>query len=310
MNDRHPDPVVPTSAGGSGMVLGLAGSESAAAALASALEWSFAPIAAHRFPDGEARITLPPTLPAQVVIFASLHDPDPKLVALMLACETARGLGARRLVLVAPYLCYMRQDIAFSPGQAVSQRIVGGFLGRLFDAVITVDPHLHRIAHLSEAVRPAAAVALSAAGAIGRRIVERGLQPLVLGPDSESEPWVRAAAAEGGFEYAVCSKVRHGDRSVDVALPPVAVQGRAVVLVDDMASTGHTLARAAALVLAAGALSVDVAVTHALFVGDALEMLRRSGVREIWSTDAVPHASNCIPLAPLLAQAVRARPAN
>ena len=69
----------------------------------------------------------------------------------------------QRLLLVAPYLAYMRQDIAFHPGEAVSQRIVGPFLASLFDAVVTVDPHLHRVATLHEAVPAAHTVALSGA---------------------------------------------------------------------------------------------------------------------------------------------------
>ena len=289
-------------------ILALPGSEAGAAGLAGELGWACEPVRLHRFPDGESRVSLPARLPARVVLFDSLHDPDGKLVTLMLAAETARELGARELVLVAPYLCYMRQDIAFEPGQAVSQRIVGRFLGRMFDAVFTVDPHLHRIERLSEAVPSARAVSLSAAGEIGRLVVERGMRPLVLGPDAESLPWVRAAAAEGGFEFAVCEKTRLGDRSVEIVLPDVPIRGRAVVLVDDMASTGRTLARCAALALQAGAASVDVAVTHALFVGDALAQLREAGVREVWSTDAIPHETNRIRLAPLLARALREQP--
>lgn len=286
-------------------ILALPGAHAGAADLAVELGWPCATVEVHRFPDGESRVSLPAQLPSCVVLFGSLHDPDGKLVTLMLAAETARELGARELVLVAPYLCYMRQDIAFEPGQAVSQRIVGRFLGRLFDAILTVDPHLHRIEALSQAVTSPRAVSLSAAGEIGRLVVARGLQPLMLGPDAESLPWVRAAAAEGGFDFAVCEKTRLGDRRVEVVLPDVPMQGRAVVLVDDMASTGRTLARCAALALQAGAASVDVAVTHALFVGDALAQLRAAGVREVWSTDAIPHESNRIRLAPLLARALR-----
>ena len=80
---------------------------------------------------------------------------------------------------------------------------------------------------------------------------------------------------------------------------------RAVVLIDDVASTGRTLAVAARLVLAAGARSVDVAVTHALFVGDAVTELHAAGVGRIWSSDCVPHASNAITVVPLLAVAVQ-----
>ena len=78
-----------------------------------------------------------------------------------------------------------------------------------------------------------------------------------------------------------------------------------MVLLDDMASTGRTVARAAAALRAAGAASVDVAVTHALFVGDALAAMQAAGVGEVWSTDSVPHASNAVALAPLLAAALQ-----
>lgn len=292
--------------GTGGLVLAMPGSETGARDLAAELGWPCEPVRRHRFPDGESRITLPAALPRRVVLFCSLHEPDAKLVTLMLAAGTARELGAAELTLVAPYLCYMRQDVAFEPGQAVSQRIVGRFLAGMFDAVFTVDPHLHRIERLEQAVPAARAVALSAAPGIGRFLLAQGLHPLILGPDEESLPWVRAAAEQGGLQHAVCRKVRLGDRSVEIELPDVPLRGRAVVLVDDIASTGRTMARCAALALAAGAASVDVAVTHALFAGDALEAMRTAGVHRVWSTDAVPHETNRIRLAPLLAEALRA----
>ena len=62
------------------------------------------------------------------------------------------------------------------------------------------------------------------------------------------------------------------------------------------------LGEAARGALARGAATVDVAVTHALLVGDALQQLRAGGVREVWSTDSVPHASNVVSVAPLLAR--------
>ena len=129
---------------------------------------------------------------------------------------------------------------------------------------------------------------------------------LLVGPDGESAQWVAQAAARHGLEHAVCTKERHGDRSVTIHLPPVAVQGRAVVLLDDMASTGHTLAQAARLLLQAGAASVDVAVTHALFAGDALQALHDAGVGEVWSTDCIPHPSNTVAMAGPLAAALQA----
>ena len=258
----------------------------------------------HRFPDGELKLRLPATLPQQVVLLRTLDNPNEKLVELLLAGQTARQLGARQLTLVAPYLAYMRQDIAFAPGEAVSQRVVGRFLASLFDAVITIDPHLHRVARLEEAVPLAHAIVLSGAPLLSDLIAARRQRPLLLGPDAESAQWVAVAAARHGLDHAVCQKVRHGDRAVQLELPDMAIAGRPVVLLDDVASSGHTLAEAARLVRAAGAASVDVAVTHALFAGDALQVLLAAGVGEIWSTDCITHASNVVSMAPVIAAAL------
>ena len=207
----------------------------------------------HRFPDGELKLRLPSALPSHVVVLRSLVNPNEKLVELLLVARTARSLGAQRLTLVAPYLAYMRQDIAFHPGEVVSQRVVGQFLASLFDAVITVDPHLHRIHSLDEAIPVATTVVLSGAPLLGDLIAKHHAHPFLIGPDGESAQWVAAAAQSHGFDCAVCKKIRHGDHAVDILLPSIDVKGRAVVVLDDVASSGQTLARAAQLLLAAGA---------------------------------------------------------
>ncbi len=272
--------------------------------LASAASLELAQIERHHFPDGELKLRLPMPLTESVAILRTLDHPNEKLLELLLAARTARELGARHLTLVAPYLAYMRQDVAFQPGEAVSQRIVGRFLADLFDAVITVDPHLHRIATLREAVPVPRAIALTAAALLADLIAERRQRPLLVGPDDESAQWITQAAARHSFDHAVCSKVRHGDRAVTIELPPMEVAGRAVVLLDDVASTGQTLAHAARLLLAAGAASVDVAVTHALFAGDALQVILDAGVGEVWSTDCIRHPTNVVSVAPLIAAAL------
>lgn len=290
----------------SGSLLYFEDETAAAFRLAQAAGLHPQPIARHRFPDGELKLQLPPMLPERVVVLRSLHQPNEKLVELLLTAQTARQLGARHLSLVAPYLAYMRQDIAFAPGEAVSQRIVGDWLAALFDAVITVDPHLHRVATLAQAVPAREAIALSAAPLLGAWIAAHRPGALLLGPDSESAQWVTQAASAQGLPHAVCQKTRHGDHAVDIALPAVDLRGQAVVILDDVASSGRTLARAAQLARAAGAISVDVAVTHALLAGDAWQVIQQAGVDQFWSTDTIAHASNVVPLAELLAQALKA----
>ena len=88
--------------------------------------------------------------------------------------------------------------------------------------------------------------------------------------------------------------------------PPQGAPNILVVLFDDVASTGRTLVTAARGLLHGGAASVDVAVTHGLFVDDAVAQIHAAGVRHVWSTDCVPHGSNAISVVPLLADALRA----
>ncbi|WP_066337395.1 ribose-phosphate diphosphokinase [Azohydromonas lata] len=276
-----------------------------AQALAYALDVPLGWVRCHRFPDGELRLRLPDNLPPRVLLLRGLQQPNEKLVELLLCAPAARELGANEIVLLSPYLAYMRQDMAFTPGEVVSQRHVAALLGGLFDAVLTVDPHLHRVRSMEELFPGRRGVALSAAPLLGQWVAQQLGEPVLIGPDEEAAQWVSVAAQERGLTHGVGHKRRLGDHEVVLELPPLALQGRAVVLLDDVASTGQTLIAAAQQALARGAASVDVAVTHALFVGDALQRLHEAGVRHVWSTDAVPHASNAVSVAPLLAQAVR-----
>ena len=275
--------------------------------LASRLGVAAAEIAIHRFPDGELGATVAPPTPV-TIIYGSLDRPNEKLVALLFAVEALRRNGANRLVLVAPYLCYMRQDIAFQLGEAISQKAIGELLTGLVDRVITVDAHLHRTADIHEVFPGIEADNLSAMPAIGDFLHSIGLDPrtVIVGPDAESRPWVSELANRLGVAHAVAQKTRRGDRSVEVALAdPVVVQGRPVLLVDDIVSSGGTLVACARNAIEAGATSVDAIVTHALFHPDTTEEFVRAGIRSIRSTNSVPHPTNAIALDGALAAALR-----
>jgi ribose-phosphate pyrophosphokinase len=290
------------------MLLGFPDYREPAQRVAAKAGLAYADIAVHGFPDGESLVRLPPSLPSDVVLYTSLDAPNRRLIELELAAATARQLGARRLTLITPYLCYMRQDVAFHRGEAVSQRIIGALLARHFDTLITVDPHLHRTGHLADAVPVRRAVALTAAPVMAEWLKHQARGQLLIGPDAESEQWVSAIAAPGHFDFGVATKQRLGDNDVRVTLPDCHFAGRDVVLVDDIASTGHTLAAAAQQIAAQGARSISVVVSHALFFGDALQMLRAAGVTDIVSTDSIPHPSNRLHLDALLAAALTEGP--
>ena len=285
------------------LLLGFAEYHDQAQALARAAGLPFAMVDVHHFPDGESLVRLPEVLPEKVIFCRSLDRPNDKLVELILAAAEARELGAKHLTLVAPYLCYMRQDKSFHAGEAVSQRVIGGLLAQAFDAVITVDPHLHRVHTLSEALPTADSRALCAARPIADFLAGQLDNPLLVGPDEESEQWVAAVAAYHGLDYVVGRKTRCGDREVTIDLEADFTH-RHVVLLDDIASTGRTLEVAALLIRPSCPASMSALVTHALFMGSALERMLNAGLWRVWSADSIPHESNVIPLADLLAAAL------
>ncbi len=261
----------------------------------------------HRFPDGELRITVGPASPT-TIMFTSLDQPNDKLLALLFAAEALRRGGATRLVLVAPYLCYMRQDAAFHPGEAISQRLIGKLIAQTVDRVITVDAHLHRTKNIVDVFPGIEADDLSAMPAIADYLNAAGFDPetIVAGPDAESEPWVRDLARRLKADYAVAQKTRHGDRSVEMVFAdPAKFAGRPALLVDDIVSSGGTLLACAKTLVQAGAKSVDAIVTHALFPPQLAAAFRDAGLGSIRSTDSVPHPSNAIELDPIFAEALR-----
>ena len=268
-------------------------------AVSRSLDW-------HHFPDGESLVTLPNGLSAEdVAIVATLRDPDRLALPLRFAAATAREMGARRVGLIAPYLGYMRQDRRFDPGQSVSAPLFAAFLGESFDWLVTVDPHLHRISSLEDVFGiPARRVAT--APLLAEWIRDNVPDGVMLGPDSESRQWVGEVARLADLPYEVLNKVRTGDRAVDVSVPENATlrHGTPIIL-DDIASSGRTMVRAIERLLAAGAGRPVCLIIHGIFAGNALEDLSSAGALRVVTTDTVPHPTNGIGVAPLMARAIR-----
>lgn len=263
------------------------------------LEW-------HHFPDGESLITLPGDLEdADVALLATLRDPDRLALPLVFAAATAREKGARRVGLIAPYLGYMRQDRRFREGQAVSAPLFARFLGQSFDWLVTVDPHLHRIARLDD-VFSIPATRVVAAPLLAGWIRETLPDAVLLGPDSESQQWVAEVARLAGRPYEVLRKIRSGDRKVDVSVPESpALRAGTPVILDDIASSGMTMARAVERLLDAGTAPPVCVVIHAVFAPGAQNTIYSAGAARLISTDTIPHPTNAIGTSGILAETLR-----
>jgi ribose-phosphate pyrophosphokinase len=262
------------------------------------------PIHPHSFPDGESR----PTAAGGVrtaLLYRTLARPDAKLMPLLLAADALRRAETQRVVLVAPYLPYQRQDQVFRPGEPLSRDVFAHVLAPAFDRIVTVEPHLHRTGDLARVFGATPLTVLPAAPLLATAIGRRG-RPLVVGPDAESEPLAAAIAARLSTDHRVGVKQRLGDESVRLALGPgAAIAGRRVALVDDICASGATLHTVLGLLREAGAASIEVFVVHALFSAETGEALRAAGADRIVSTDSCHHGSSELHLAGLLADALR-----
>jgi ribose-phosphate pyrophosphokinase len=258
----------------------------------------------RRFPDGESLVAVDDALSgADVAVVASLHHPDELSIALRFAAVTAREFGARSVGLIAPYLAYMRQDTRFHRGEAVGASLYARFLEESFDWLATVDPHLHRNPGLCALYRiPATRIA--AAPVVAEWIRENVPDAILIGPDSESGQWVADIAQRVGLPWQVLQKQRHGDRDVEVSLPDVeSARGRSPVIVDDIVSSGHTVIETLGHLRRLGLPAAVCIAIHAVFAGDSYDQLLNAGAARVVSTDSIPHLSNDMSIAGLLADA-------
>lgn len=259
----------------------------------------------RHFPDGETYVrVIPEVRGADVMVLWQLHQPNTHVLPLLMLVNTLKDLGAKRVGLVAPYLAYMRQDKRFHAGEGITQRYFARLLSQQVDWLVTVDPHLHRI-HALDEVYSIPALAMTAVEPMADWIRAHVANPVVIGPDGESEQWAASVAKAAGCPCEVLTKERFGDRDVKVSLPHVdAYRDHTPVLVDDIISTGKTMIQAAQHLMDAG-LSAPVCIgVHGIFAEGALAEMQAAGLRVVTS-NSISDPSNAIDLAALLARGVK-----
>jgi len=187
----------------------------------------------------------------------------------------------------------------------VTSRIFARLLSSAVDGLVTIDPHLHRYHALSE-IYSIPSRAEHAAPAIAGWIRAHIEHPVIVGPDYESEQWVSEVASMAGAPFIVLSKTRHGDREVEIDVPPLDPwREHTPVLVDDIISTARTMMETIDHLTRAGYAAPVCVGVHAVFAGDAYEGLKNAGAADIVTCNTVTHPSNVIDLTPMLADGVR-----
>ena len=278
------------------------GNEDMCKLLAPLIDADISVLETRQFPDGETYVRLDPSIAGKNVVFlCTLDRPDEKFLRLVFCCAAARDLEAASIGLMAPYLAYMRQDKPFNPGESVTARHFAKTLSPWIDWLVTVDPHLHRIHHLTDVYAARAAVA-HAAPAVAGWISANVTDPVLIGPDEESGQWVSDIAGRAGAPFIALRKERLGDRDVKVTIPDLGKwSGRTPVIVDDIISTGQSMVETITGIRNEFAAKPVCIGVHALFAGNAHADLAAAGAGRIVTCNTVGHQTNAIDISATLA---------
>lgn len=278
-------------------ILGGTSAKNVAENLAHRLQQPLLHTICKRFPDDEFYIRLLDTVADQEVIIVQTAYPDQKIIELLLIQEAVHDAGAKKITVILPYFGYSRQDKKFEEGEAISARAIAQHISLQADCVITVDPHKEHIlkffsvpAYSCSAVRP-----------IAQHLKEKHID-FVLAPDKGAKERAKQAASLIGCPYDYLEKTRIDGSTVKITPKKLNAHGKHVAIIDDIISTGGTMAQSIRELKKEGAKSVIVACTHGLFVGGAKEKLLSADCDEIISTDTIETEFSKVSVADCIAE--------
>ncbi|HTY90336.1 MAG TPA: ribose-phosphate diphosphokinase [Methanocella sp.] len=250
------------------------------------------------FPDGEVYCRVTGDIKNNdIVIIQSTFQASDLIFLLELidACDEAKSVTA-----VMPYFGYARQDKRFRPGEPITARALAKCIKA--DRVFTINIHDRSVLKYF----PCPAVDLNAAPELGNYIDGMELRDTtILAPDDGALNLVRSAAEPRNLHYDYLEKTRLSGEEVKIAPKNLDIKGRDVVLMDDIISTGGTIAEAIKLLKAQGVRDVYVACVHGVFVNNAYLKLHDAGVKDILTTDTLEKAISKVSVASVIADAIK-----
>ncbi|MCQ5337062.1 MAG: ribose-phosphate diphosphokinase [Candidatus Methanomethylicia archaeon] len=254
------------------------------------------------FPDGESYIRIVDDVKDDVVIVNSTYpNQDKRLIELFLLIDNLKDLGAKKIKVVVPYIAYARQDMRFREGEVISINTILKLIEKIgADEFITIDIHKE---HSLNTIK-IKAKNLNAIEVIADYLKNISFnEPYVLAPDKGALERAKKLGEIMKCEYGYFEKYR--DRisgAIRIEGIDIDFKDRDVIIVDDVISTGGTIANTAKIVKEKGAKRIIAICTHALLIKDALEKMKNAGVDEIISTDTVENEFSKITVAPLIAR--------
>jgi ribose-phosphate pyrophosphokinase len=238
-------------------------SESLAKEVASGTGASLGEIEKKGFPDGEIYVRLLTSVKGEETTLIYTTQSNDDLVELILTLSALKDNGAKKIRCVVPHLLYQRQDSAFKEGEAISAKVILKLIDSYADEIITFNAHFLKESGKKK-FEGINITNLDAFPSVGKNY--SNLDNLVIfSPDEGSKDYAKAAANAVGAEHDYLIKKRIDGETVEMQPKEINVNGKNVVILDDIIATGGTMKKAAEKLKQQGAKSVYLGCVHGIF---------------------------------------------
>jgi ribose-phosphate pyrophosphokinase len=263
-------------------IIGGTASKKVAEDLSKELDAPLTNTISKRFPDDEFYVRILDDISGENVIIVQTTYPDHNIIELFLLQNAVEESGAKEITVVIPYFGYARQDTKFQDGEPISAKALANLISLNADKVITVDPHKEHILDFFST----SAFSCSAIPELSKYLKERNID-MILAPDKGALERAKHASKIIECDCDYLEKTRIDDSTIDIKPKKLNAKNKNVAIIDDIISTGSTMAKSIHQLKKHGAKNVFVACTHGLFAGDAIKKLANAGCDEIISTDTI-----------------------
>jgi ribose-phosphate pyrophosphokinase len=253
-----------------------------------------------RFPDGELYIRIKEDIEDEDITIVQTTYPDENIIELFLLLDAVIRAKANFITVIIPYFGYARQDKQFKKGEPISAEALAKLISTLSDKVITVDPHKEHILEFFSI--PAESV--SAVPTIASYLHDKQID-MILAPDYGALDRANHAAKQLKCDVDYLDKTRVDGNTISIAPKNLAVKEKTVAIIDDIVSTGGTMAEAIKQLHTQEVDTIYVACTHGLFAGSAIKKLEEAGCKEIIATDTIQTQFSKVSVSEVLNQIIQ-----
>jgi len=261
--------------------------------IAHYLDRPLSKITVNRFSDGEINVQIGESIRGVdcFIIQPTCAPANDNLMELLIITDAMRRASAKSITAVVPYFGYARQDRKAAPRVPITAKLVANMMEKAgIDRVITIDLHAGQIQGFFDIPVDNLYGSILFFDYFKEKRLEN---PIIASPDIGGVARARYFASKLGLDMVIVDKRREKANVSEVMNIIGDVEGKDVILIDDMVDTAGTMVKAAAALKEKGAKSVRAFATHGVLSGPAIERIRDSVLEELIITDTIPFNKEC-----------------